>query len=425
MKITWVNHASFILEKDDIRIISDPWIEGKVFDNGWSLLAKSKFTYEDYKDITHIWFSHEHPDHFFPPNIKNIPEEYRKNITILFQNTRDRKVVDFCSKMGFKEIIELNNYQEFRVGNDLTITISQFGHDSWICYKSSDTTILNINDCEFSTKEQVREVAKAVGKVDVLLTQFSFAGYPGNEESAKIKRERLKMQAEVTKPRFLIPFASFVWFCHEENYHMNKAVNKIGDMYTYIKEETAAEPIIMYPGDEWKLFEEHDSFSAIQRYNEDYKKVEENPELVRTEPVDVNVIRETFHKFTKGVKEKNNLLLVKALLVKEPTTVHVTDHQKAYKIDVLKDIFEEVNTDYDHCDVALSSEALNFCFKFSWGWDTLNINGRFQSTKYGDVNKFRSIGGNQLRNSHGEYITIPYLLEKAKARAWRKVKGLN
>src|SRR4051812_15373533 len=69
MTIEFVNHASIIVDHDNIRLLCDPWTEGTAFHNGWSLLAKSKFTFDDYKNITHIWFSHEHPDHFSPPNI--------------------------------------------------------------------------------------------------------------------------------------------------------------------------------------------------------------------------------------------------------------------------------------------------------------------------------------------------------------------
>ena len=58
MKIEFINHASTIFSYDNINIITDPWIEGQVFHNGWSLIAKTKFSYIDYKRVTHIWFSH-------------------------------------------------------------------------------------------------------------------------------------------------------------------------------------------------------------------------------------------------------------------------------------------------------------------------------------------------------------------------------
>jgi len=64
MNIEWINHASFVLNYNNIRLITDPWIEGAVFNESWSLISKTKFKYSDFKRITHIWFSHEHPDHF-------------------------------------------------------------------------------------------------------------------------------------------------------------------------------------------------------------------------------------------------------------------------------------------------------------------------------------------------------------------------
>jgi L-ascorbate metabolism protein UlaG (beta-lactamase superfamily) len=66
MQITWVNHASFVANIDGVRLISDPWIEGSAFDNGWSLLSKSKFGFHDFRDIQYVFFPHEHPDQLQP-----------------------------------------------------------------------------------------------------------------------------------------------------------------------------------------------------------------------------------------------------------------------------------------------------------------------------------------------------------------------
>ena len=107
MKLEFVNHSSFVADTHGVRLICDPWIEGLAFNKGWDLLAKTRLGYEDFRDITHIWFSHEHPDHFYPPNLLRIPEGYRKRITVLFQTTRDRNVASFCTSAGFKEVIEL------------------------------------------------------------------------------------------------------------------------------------------------------------------------------------------------------------------------------------------------------------------------------------------------------------------------------
>ena len=77
--IEFVNHASVIISYDEISILSDPWYKGTVFNNGWKLIHELEDTkiYDVIKKITHIYISHEHPDHFSPtffldPNVKDI-----------------------------------------------------------------------------------------------------------------------------------------------------------------------------------------------------------------------------------------------------------------------------------------------------------------------------------------------------------------
>ena len=120
MNIIWVNHASYIFEHKNINLICDPWIEGGVFNNGWKLLAKSKFSYEDFSNITHIWFSHEHPDHFSPPNLKKIEKKYRSQITVLYQETKDKKLINFCKKLDFK-VVEIPENESIHISDDVSL----------------------------------------------------------------------------------------------------------------------------------------------------------------------------------------------------------------------------------------------------------------------------------------------------------------
>ena len=101
-EITWVNHASFVIEKGKTGLICDPWLDGSVFNKGWDLLSPTQWRYEDFKRLTHIYFSHEHPDHFFPSNIQKIPQEVRSGIEVIYQETQDNKVINYCEKLGFK-----------------------------------------------------------------------------------------------------------------------------------------------------------------------------------------------------------------------------------------------------------------------------------------------------------------------------------
>ena len=38
--IKFINHASFIVEHNGVRLLTDPWLKGNVFADGWSLLTE-------------------------------------------------------------------------------------------------------------------------------------------------------------------------------------------------------------------------------------------------------------------------------------------------------------------------------------------------------------------------------------------------
>ena len=52
MQLEWVNHAAFVIHTGSTHLITDPWIEGTAFNNGWRLMSPTKFHYEDFSRIT-------------------------------------------------------------------------------------------------------------------------------------------------------------------------------------------------------------------------------------------------------------------------------------------------------------------------------------------------------------------------------------
>ena len=98
-KITWVNHAGYILSYNNINVLVDPWINGTSFNNGWNLLTESFFPKNLIDNIDYLWISHEHPDHFSPGNLKLLNNE---RIRVLFQKTNDKRVVNFLKKKILK-----------------------------------------------------------------------------------------------------------------------------------------------------------------------------------------------------------------------------------------------------------------------------------------------------------------------------------
>jgi UDP-MurNAc hydroxylase len=71
MKICFVGHANILVESQNQRILCDPWLVGKVFNNGWALVSPPNPP--SFSTVDYTWISHEHPDHFNFPSLKSVP----------------------------------------------------------------------------------------------------------------------------------------------------------------------------------------------------------------------------------------------------------------------------------------------------------------------------------------------------------------
>ena len=157
-EIIFVNHASVIFSYKKIKLITDPWLFGSAFNNSWNLISKSKMQINDFKNITHIWFSHEHPDHFATWVLAEIPIEIRKKIVVLFQDTLDHRVVVKCKELGFSVIeMESNKFYELDKGFKIKCRPYMF-YDSWSLLEINGKKILNINDCGIDNYTQSKYV---------------------------------------------------------------------------------------------------------------------------------------------------------------------------------------------------------------------------------------------------------------------------
>src|SRR5271165_6980007 len=202
MQMEWVNHASFIVRSGPVSLLCDPWLDGTAFNQGWSLLSPTQLSCHDFASITHIWFSHEHPDHFSPPNLKKIPEEYRRRIKVLFHYTKDKRVVNLCKNLGF-ETLELPEWQSVEIAPDFKIMSGMQGLiDSWSAIFAEGKTLLNMNDCVFDRKRELEEIKQKLGKIDLLLSQFSYATWVGNPDDraahqGHAERKLLEMSRQI------------------------------------------------------------------------------------------------------------------------------------------------------------------------------------------------------------------------------------
>ncbi len=176
MKIHFVGHASVVIECADTSILVDPWLFGKIFNNSWSLLPEPVLDKSLLDKIGYLWISHEHPDHCHFPTLDSFPVEFKKRVTILFQERDHEKVVAALRKLGYQRFTLLPHREKVQlpVSNAQVYCYHAGLMDSGLAVSSDGQVILDANDARISAGE-CAIILKDLGHVDVLLNQFSLA----------------------------------------------------------------------------------------------------------------------------------------------------------------------------------------------------------------------------------------------------------
>jgi UDP-MurNAc hydroxylase len=387
-ELQFINHAGFSLRdlEGGVQLVSDPWLEGSAFDDGWDLLVPTTLEPGFWSDVTHLWFSHEHPDHFAPPSLKLIPDAVRPNIVVLYQETKDKRVSQWCERAGF-QVQEFEEATWLRLSPKLRVMLGKVPfYDSWLAFDCDGRTVLNVNDCVLSTERPLHKLSRLVGPVDTLLTQFSYANWlsnPGDVASrtaaAAEKLEWLRRQIETLRPERTVPFASFMWFSHEENHYLNDERNTVATAAKRIK-EASSEPVVLYPGDVWTLGEAWDSSDAIDKY----EAISLEGRSLRSSPsVELAELIGRGRQYVERVFSKNNRFLVRAAArvgFLNRICLQLWDLDETVEFDIRTGLRQVTSaTEAAQAQVAMHSESLGFILKHEWGMDTVSVNGRFRA----------------------------------------------
>jgi hypothetical protein len=330
--------------------------------------------------------------------------------------------VKVCKSLGFK-VIELPEERPVEIAPGFSIISGMEGLvDSWTAVSAEGKTLLNMNDC-MCKRPHLERIKRLVGEVDVLLTQFSYATWIGNptdqvthKKHADRKRAEIATQVCIFQPATLIPFASFVYFCHVENFYMNKSVNRIGDIHRLGEEELKVPTIVLYPGDQWIVDTPWDSAESIGRYEEDFQRALNSPPLTSPK-FELATLRETAREFARQCGYKNNQRLLKAL---PAARIHLSDLDKDVEFSFRSGLTEGVSGPIDICT---SSDSLMYCLTKSWGGETLQINGRFEAPAGGRQHHFFRIFKVFQHNSYGNSLNFMFLGNQTIKRARRLFGG--
>jgi hypothetical protein len=346
---------------------------GKAFNQGWALLSPAATV--PWEKIDYVWISHQHPDHLNFPTLKSTSPQEKCGLTMLYQKHASQRIPKVLQGMGYANFQELTLNKWIPLRGGIEVLCGSVGSmDSWIAIRSERMNILNLNDCVVEPGH-LKHISKLVGKVTVLLTQFSFANWIGNyaDELGEVeaKLQDLRFRLNFLKPDVTIPFASFIYFCSHENSWMNQFA------ITPQRVVSLGLPGVnfMYPGDEWDSdIQRFRSVEAVERYMKDAarpKEIDPIPPSISIYTIQQSVnrtlrtVRSRFGRFLIGRIRHFSIYLHdldKVLLVNPAATCEVQDASIATR---------------ESARYVMCSQVAWYAFAFSWGWGAMDVSGMY------------------------------------------------
>ena len=311
--IQFINHASILVSDNKNGILTDPWYRGCIFNNGWRLLHE---TSEDeiktiLNQITHIWISHEHPDHFSPPFfLKYQKLIIDRKIKILFQHTKDKRVINFLKSKNL-EAIEIKDNTNYVINENFSVRVQNIDfYDSSLILKIGDKIIINTNDCPFENQSELDDFAKKYGPADILLTQFSYAAWKGGKDNVEWRRKaaleklfKIEKQAIALNCKKIIPFASFVYFSNNENRYLNDEMNSPSNLEEFFKKKDK-EIVFMKPQEKCEIDKISTNIESSNFWSEKIENVNLLPFFDYEKEISIEELSKKFDKYRERVFKK-------------------------------------------------------------------------------------------------------------------------
>ena len=410
MQVTLVSHASVIVRTDDAQIWTDPWLLGAAFNNSWALHPSACFAPTALQTIDFLWLSHEHPDHFHVPTLKSLPKEFKERVVVLFQRNNSDKMFAALKLLGFVHFRALPHRAKVQLSPRTAVYCYQQGQiNSALGVLHDGQVVFNINDAELS-RGDCRLIRRDIGAPNVVLNQFSLAGYGGYVDY----ETRLPQQATVILSTMLqnhrdlhagvtIPIASFMYFSHADNRYLNAFANHPSDVVRQFG-GAAKDVAVLYPGDTYTVDAAHASEAALERYRQALTCLDSLPYAV-AEPVPLDAIAIALQKRSAQLRQHFPMFVLRRL---KPVVARIVDLATCVEFCVVTGAIRDATGEAPGLEI--KSQALEFCFLYPYGVQTLGVSGRYRLLcDYGNWRRHRVVFA--MENAE-VYLKARYLLTR-------------
>ncbi len=224
LNISFVNHACLLIETDNFKLVTDPWIMGSAFSTGWFLKYKTKKN--DIKKIINSEFayiSHSHPDHLNPNSLIWLKNRGWNPIFIIPKFKKNDITKELLISLGYSKFIQLGQGDKVELKENSNFIVQLIfdksgRNDSGIFISYKNKRIVNLVDIPSPDIDGLEDI-------DLAFLPFAngASGYPicwpekinkqefinykkiSNLNAIKLFTQRVKKM----KANYSVPFAGF------------------------------------------------------------------------------------------------------------------------------------------------------------------------------------------------------------------------
>jgi UDP-MurNAc hydroxylase len=240
MQITYLGHAGFLVETDQVILVADPWLSPEgAFDSAWFQFPcnhdLAPFVREKLRDggkKRFVYISHEHRDHFDTDFLGTLDT---RDLTFIAPHFRREVLRSQLAQFHPQALISFAHGQEHAIpGGSVKLYLDDSGinRDSSILVKCGEHSFLNLNDCKLY--DEMMAIRESEGPISVLTCQFSGATWHPTcyeyepEEYERISQKKLTGKFEMVarviqavQPRTYLPAAGPACFLDPALMHLN------------------------------------------------------------------------------------------------------------------------------------------------------------------------------------------------------------
>ena len=165
MRITYLGHASYIIESKTTRIVTDPWLVDPIFDGRVRHDFRALPEVKELGRFDAIALSHGHLDHFNAPALAQFTD---KSIPVIHPLTRFSELDDNLQRLGFDNLQPTGDWETEPIGDiDVTPTPA-FGVEDECAFhfRTNNESFWNGIDAP-QPPPVIREIRERLGPVDV------------------------------------------------------------------------------------------------------------------------------------------------------------------------------------------------------------------------------------------------------------------